>query len=199
MKIITVRQIRVCIVSHSWPLYVCGDRKYLKSLSTSPVYNSLLKGRAWAVGLVNMRGTQGNKWPRWKWATATRTVKESVWQRWNSKPGRRHEVSKSSEEPRQPLKQKLPIHVGRTSYKHHLSIKKPMDNELRQEMGGGALVGWERILGNSELRGRPLQCCRGDAVAELRGEERGDLSQMWRHETEERWLTKWRGKNSLKG
>lgn len=173
MKIITVRQIRLCIVSHSWPLYVCGDRKYLKSLSTSPGYNSLLKGRAWAIGLVNTRGTQGNRRPKRKWATAT--VKESVWQRWNSKPGRRHEVSKSSEEPRQPLKQKLPTLIGRTSYKYHLSIKKPMANELRQEMGGGALVGRERILGNSELHGRLLQYCRGDARNWTQGRKKEEI------------------------
>ena len=34
------------------------------------------------------------------------------------------------------------------SYTHHLSIKKLMANELRQEIGGGTLA--ERILGNSE-------------------------------------------------
>jgi hypothetical protein len=35
-------------------------------------------------------------------------------------------------------------------YKHHLSIKKVKANELRQEIGGGTLVGRERILGNGE-------------------------------------------------
>jgi hypothetical protein len=34
--------------------------------------------------------------------------------------------------------------------KHHLSIKTPMANELRQEVGGGTLAGRERILGYSE-------------------------------------------------
>ena len=35
-------------------------------------------------------------------------------------------------------------------YKHHLSIKKVKANELRQEIGGGTLVGRERILGNRD-------------------------------------------------
>lgn len=40
-------------------------------------------------------------------------------------------------------------HVGRISYKQHLSIKKPTANELKQETVGGTLAGGERILGNS--------------------------------------------------
>jgi hypothetical protein len=36
------------------------------------------------------------------------------------------------------------------AYKHHLSIKKPMANELRQEIGGGTLAGRQRILENRE-------------------------------------------------
>ena len=81
--------------------------------------------------------------------------RQSVYiQRWDSRPGTRHVVSKLSEEHRQPLEQKLPIHEERSSYKHHLSIKKPMANELRQEIGGGALAGREGILGNSEILGR---------------------------------------------
>jgi hypothetical protein len=38
----------------------------------------------------------------------------------------------------------------RIFYKYRLSIKKLMANELRQEIGGGALAGSEMILGNSE-------------------------------------------------
>jgi hypothetical protein len=40
--------------------------------------------------------------------------------------------------------------VERISYKHHLSIKVSMSNELRQGIGGGTLAGRERILGNSK-------------------------------------------------
>jgi hypothetical protein len=36
--------------------------------------------------------------------------------------------------------------VERISYKHHLSIKNTMANELRQEISGGTLAGRERIL-----------------------------------------------------
>lgn len=42
--------------------------------------------------------------------------------------------------------------VKRISYTHHLSIKTSMANELRQEIGGGRLVGRERILANSEYK-----------------------------------------------
>ena len=42
-------------------------------------------------------------------------------------------------------------HVGRISYKQHLSIKKPTANELKQETVGGTLAGGERILGNREI------------------------------------------------
>ena len=50
---------------------------------------------------------------------------------------------------------------------NRLSIKKPMANKLRQEIGGGTLAGRERMLGNSErLKGE---------IGELRrGWERGD-------------------------
>ena len=48
--------------------------------------------------------------------------------------------------------------VEKISYKHHLSIKKMMANELRQERGGGTMSGRERILGNSErIKGRFAQ------------------------------------------
>lgn len=41
--------------------------------------------------------------------------------------------------------------MERISSNHHqVSIKKPMANEVRQEIGGGILAGGERILGNSE-------------------------------------------------
>jgi hypothetical protein len=36
------------------------------------------------------------------------------------------------------------------SYKCHLSIKKPMINELRQEIGDETLAGRERIMANSK-------------------------------------------------
>jgi hypothetical protein len=37
--------------------------------------------------------------------------------------------------------------VERISYKQYLPIKKPVANELRQEIGGGTPAGRERILG----------------------------------------------------
>ena len=40
--------------------------------------------------------------------------------------------------------------VVRVCNKHHLSIKKPMANELRQKIVGGTLAGTERTLGNNE-------------------------------------------------
>jgi hypothetical protein len=43
-----------------------------------------------------------------------------------------------------------PYSEERISYKHHLSIKKPMANELRKGIGGGTLAGRERILGTSK-------------------------------------------------
>ena len=47
------------------------------------------------------------------------------------------------------------IIVVRIAYKQHLSIKKPMANELGQEIGGVTLAGKEKILGNNEsLNGR---------------------------------------------
>jgi hypothetical protein len=46
--------------------------------------------------------------------------------------------------------------VETISYKHHLSMKKLMANELRQEIGGGTLAERERILGISErIKGDP--------------------------------------------
>ena len=42
---------------------------------------------------------------------------------------------------------------------HHLSIRKPMANELRQDIGGRTLAATERILGNSERHERfRLEC-----------------------------------------
>jgi hypothetical protein len=38
--------------------------------------------------------------------------------------------------------------VERTSYKHHLSIKKAMASELRQKIGRGTQGGGKRILEN---------------------------------------------------
>ena len=47
-------------------------------------------------------------------------------------------------------------HIQRIAYKHHLSIKEPTANEMRQEVGGGTLAGTERILGESErMKGDP--------------------------------------------
>ena len=37
---------------------------------------------------------------------------------------------------------------------HHLSIRKPMANEPRQDIGGRTLAATERILGNSERHER---------------------------------------------
>lgn len=41
------------------------------------------------------------------------------------------------------------LNVERISYKHHLSFKQPMANELRREIEGGTVAEEERILGNS--------------------------------------------------
>lgn len=40
----------------------------------------------------------------------------------------------------------------RGAYKHHLSIREPLSNELRQEIEGETLAGKERILGNRDKR-----------------------------------------------
>jgi hypothetical protein len=40
------------------------------------------------------------------------------------------------------------LNVERISYKHYLSIKKPMGNELREEKGGGQ---WQKKRGFWEI------------------------------------------------
>lgn len=46
----------------------------------------------------------------------------------------------------------LSLLVQRISHKHHLSIKKPMGNELRQKMGSGTLPERQIILENRDKR-----------------------------------------------
>jgi hypothetical protein len=56
--------------------------------------------------------------------------------------------------------------LQRVSCKHHLPIKKPMANQLRQRIGGGTLAGRKRILGNSER----IKGGAGRDVGEMLGE-----------------------------